>query len=218
MTVWSERSARHTEGMVDAFAKEYLHSDLRDARQALLWKLDGLSEYDARRPMTITGTNLLGLVKHLTMTEALYFGEVFGRAFPPEDLPWTAADAELDADTWATETESRSEVIDRYSRVCAHSDNTIADLSIDTAGHVAHWPRPEVMLFNVMVHVLSETLRHAGHADILREQIDGAVGADPMTATFLERGQDYWATRHAKIERAARNADTAAQQNPRTTG
>jgi hypothetical protein len=152
--------------MIDTFAKEYLHSDLREARRALLWKLDGLSEYDVRRPMTITGTNLLGLVKHLTRTEAQYLGQVFGRAFP-EDLPWAATDAELDADKWATENESRSEVIDRYSRVCAHSDKTISELPIDADGHVAHWPRPDVMLFNIMVHVLSETLRHAGHADIL---------------------------------------------------
>src|SRR4028119_1039072 len=55
-------------------------------REALLWKLDGLSEYDVRRPLTPTGTNLLGLVKHLTITEAWYFGEGFGRPVP-ETMP-----------------------------------------------------------------------------------------------------------------------------------
>src|SRR5512138_823004 len=49
--------------MIDEFAKGYLHERLRFTRQALLWKLDGLSEYDIRRPLTVTGTNLLGLVK-----------------------------------------------------------------------------------------------------------------------------------------------------------
>ena len=72
--------------VIDEFAKEYLHDDLRWIREAMLWKLDGLREYDVRRPLTATGTNLLGLVKHLTVTEARYFGEIFGRPFP-EPLP-----------------------------------------------------------------------------------------------------------------------------------
>src|SRR5215472_7706862 len=72
--------------VIDEFAKEYLHDDVRWIREAVLWKLDGLSECDIRRPMTRTGTNLLGLIKHLATWEARYFGEVFGRPFP-EPLP-----------------------------------------------------------------------------------------------------------------------------------
>jgi hypothetical protein len=68
--------------VIDQFAKEYLHSDLREIREVMLRKLDGLSEYDIRRPLTSTGTNLLGLVKHLSVSESRYFGEVFGRPFP----------------------------------------------------------------------------------------------------------------------------------------
>ncbi len=56
--------------MIDAFAKHYLHSDLREAREVMLWKLDGLSDYDVRLPLTSTGTNLLGLIKHLSIGEA----------------------------------------------------------------------------------------------------------------------------------------------------
>ena len=169
--------------MIDEFAKKYLHNDLRDARATMLWKLEGLGEYDVRRPMTPTGTNLLGLVKHLTITEAWYFGEAFGRPFP-ERLPWQDNDADargddaklaalIDhklqvADMWATQHESRVEIIDRYQRMCAHSDATIAALDIDAPGYVAWWPRPHVKLFNILVGVVSETCRHAGHADILR--------------------------------------------------
>ncbi len=195
--------------MIDDFAKEYLHGDLCEARKTILWKLNGLSEYDARRPMTRTGTNLLGLVKHLTMTEARYFGEVFGRTFA-EELPWAAVDAELDADKWVTVNESRTEVIDRYLRVCQHSDKTISELPIHALGHVPTWPRPEVKLFNIMVHVLTETTRHAGHADILREYIDGKVGFDAVTAGFLERGPEYWEDHCAKIERAAEKSTQPA--------
>jgi hypothetical protein len=116
--------------VIDDFAKEYLHGDLREVRETVLWKLDGLSEYDARRPLTSTGTNLLGLVKHLTITEAQYFGAVFGRPFP-ERLPWWDDDADFGADMWATEAESRAEIVDRYRRVWEHSDTTITALDID---------------------------------------------------------------------------------------
>ena len=67
--------------MIDEFAKEYLHDDLRSIREAMLWKLDGLSEYDVRRPLTPTGTNLLGLIKHVASIELGYFGDTFGRPY-----------------------------------------------------------------------------------------------------------------------------------------
>jgi Protein of unknown function (DUF664) len=192
--------------MIDEFAKEYLHSDLREVREAMLWKLEGLSEYDARRPLTSTGTNLVGLIKHLSITEAWYFGEVFGRPFP-ERLPWWDDDADEGADMWATADETRAEIIDRYRRVWEHSDSTIADLDIDSPGYVPWWPRPEVKLFNILVHVLTETNRHAGHADILREQLDGAIGTGAGRSNLHERDADSWANHRAKIERAAKKAD-----------
>jgi hypothetical protein len=74
--------------MIDDFAKEYLHHKLRKHRDVMLWKLDGLSEYDIRRPLTMTGTNLLGLVKHLSLWESRYLGEVFGRPFPEPTPSW----------------------------------------------------------------------------------------------------------------------------------
>lgn len=191
--------------MIDDFAKDYLHGDLREVREVMLRKLDGLSEYDVRRPLTATGTNLLGLVKHLTVTEARYFGEVFGRPFPEPVLRWDDLERR-GTDLWVTEHETREEITDRYRRAWAHSDATIAALAVDAPGHVPWWPRPDVMLFNVLVHVLTETTRHAGHADILREQLDGAVEMDPEG--MARRGQDaaYWARRHAEIERAAQAA------------
>jgi hypothetical protein len=187
--------------VIDDFAKEYLHGDLRELREAMLWKLDGLSEYDARRPLTATGTNLLGLVKHLTLSESRYFGEVFGRPFP-EPLPrWDDASAR-GADMWATEHEARADIIDRYRGAWAHADATIGALAIDSPGHVPWWPRPDVKLFNVLVHMLTETSRHAGHADILREQLDGSTG---FAAGFTNPRHDaaFWEARRADVERAA---------------
>ena len=183
--------------MIDEFAKEYLHADLREVRAALVDKLDGLDEYDIRRPLTGTGTNLLGLVKHLTLSESRYFGEVFGRPVAEEMPRWDDL-SERGKDMWATEHETRQEIVERYRRVCAHADETIEALTVDAPGYVPWWPRPEVMLFNVLVHMLTETSRHAGHADILREQLDGA------TATAGQRDAEFWAERQAEVERAAK--------------
>jgi hypothetical protein len=188
--------------MDDVFIKEYLHNDLREVRKVMLWKLDGLSEYDIRRPLTSTGTNLLGLVKHLSSTEARYFGDVFGRSFP-EHLTWWDDDAEFEADKWVTADETRADIVERYRRSWAHADATIDASNLDTSGHVPWWPRPNVKLFNIIVHVLIETNRHAGHADILREQIDGAVGTDAGTAAWYDQGSAFWSAHRAKIEDAA---------------
>ena len=207
--------------MIDELAKEYLQSDLRSGRATMLWKLEGLGEYDVRRPLTPSGTNLLGLIKHLTITETWYFGEVFWRPFP-ERLPWRDGESDertddaklgayfdhklLLADMWATEDESRVEIVDQYRRVCGHSNATIAALAIDAPGHVAWWPRPHVKLFNIMVHVLNETNRHAGHADILREQLDGAVGTDAGGTELHGPDPTFWQNHCAEVERAAQAA------------
>ena len=194
--------------MIDDFAKEYLHSDLREIREVVLWKLDGISEYDVRRPLTSTGTNLLGLVKHQALSESRYFGEVFDRPLP-EPLPRWDDTGERGSDMWATEDETREEIIDQYRRVWKHSDATITALNIDSPGHVPWWPRPNVKLFNVLVHVLTETSRHAGHADILREQLDGSTGSSADARP--QRDAAFWEARRAKIERAAKAAASPAR-------
>jgi len=188
--------------MIDDFAKAYLHDNLRWVRESLLLKLEGLSEYDVRRPLTRTGTNLLGLVKHLALSEARYLGEILGRPFP-ESLPRFEDPGYRNHDhLWVTAQETRADVVGFYQRAQQHADATIDALPIDAPGHVSWWPRPEVTLFNVMVHVLTETNRHAGHADILREQLDGAVGDPPATGPD---GTD-WEAHRSRIEEAARAA------------
>lgn len=189
--------------MIDEFAKDNLHGRLRRDREALLWKLDGLSEYDARRPLTATGTNLLGLVKHVATVEARYFGEVFDRP-SPEPLPrWQDYDG---SDQWATEDETRDQITGFYRRTWEHSDATINELPLDAPGHVPWWPEPcpNTNLFAVMVHVLGESIRHAGHADILREGLDGRTG---LRAEYEQQiDEEARAAYCAKIEQAARSA------------
>lgn len=186
-------------------AKTNLHNYLKHERRAVLAKLEGLSEYDVRRPLTMTGTNLLGLVKHLATWEARYLGEVFARPFP-EALPRWDVEAERLADMWATEDESREEIVDRYHRVWAHSDVTVDSIALNDTGRVPWWGDTEVPLFNVLVHLLAETSRHAGHADILREQLDGAVGTDAEAMNDQPHDVTFWAERRKSIEAAARSA------------
>lgn len=194
--------------MDDSAAKANLHNYLKHEREAVLAKLDGLSEYDVRRPLTATGTNLLGLVKHLATWEARYLGEVFDRPFPEPLSRWDVEDERL-ADMWATEHESRADVVHRYRRVWAHSDATVAALDLGSTGRVEWWGDAEVPLFNVLVHVLAETSRHAGHADILREGLDGAVGIDAEAMAVDAHDADFRTRRNAEIEAAARAARAA---------
>jgi len=189
--------------MIADFAKDTLHKRLRRDRDALLWKLDGLSEYDARRPLTATGTNLLGLVKHVANVEARYFGEVFDRP-SPEPLPrWQDHNG---SDLWATEDETRDQIIEFYRRTWEHSDATINELPLDAPGHVPWWPEPDpnTNLFAIMVHVLGESIRHAGHADILREGLDGRTGVRAENERPVD--EEARAAYCAKIEQAARSA------------
>jgi uncharacterized damage-inducible protein DinB len=187
--------------------KDVLHRSLQTARDVLLWKLDGLSERDIRRPLTPTGTNLLGLVKHVASVEAGYLGEVFGRPFP-EPLPWYAPDAEPNADMWATPDESRADIVGLYHRVWAHSDSTIEALPLDASGQVPHWPpeRRDVTLHQVLVHMIAETHRHAGHADIVRELIDGAAGMRPDLDNLAPGDEAWWAAYRRRLEEAAGQA------------
>ena len=177
---------------------------LQTGRDAVVWKLDGLSDYDVRRPLTPTGTNLLGLVKHLACVEFGYFGSTFGRP-AAEPLPWWDDDAEANADMWATPDESRADLIALYRRSWVHADATIAALPLDAVGHVAHWPadRADATLHRILVHVAVETHRHAGHADIVRELIDGGAGLRPGVSNLADGDADWWARYRDRLQRAA---------------
>ncbi len=102
---------------------------------------------------------------------------------------------------WVTERESRTDIITAYQRACENADATIEALPIDAPGYVPWWPRPNVKLLNVMVQLVSETSRHLGHADILREQLDGALGSDPTPLSPQDEAD--WAAHRATVEKAA---------------
>ncbi|MGW4568804.1 DinB family protein [Streptomyces sp. NPDC004561] len=151
--------------------KETLRASLDRHRDAVLWKLDGLDDEQLRRPMTPTGTNLLGLVKHLAAVEYGWFVQTFGGEaepfwFDPYD------------DMRVGPQESTERIVAFYGRARAAADRTIAELPLDTPGRPA-WRDETVSLRWVLVHMVEETARHAGHMDIVRELIDGATGDHP---------------------------------------
>lgn len=186
--------------------KVVLRRYLQTAREAMVWKLDGLSEYDVRRPMTPTGTNLLGLVKHLALVEAGYFGSVFGRPFPEPTPSWD--EAEPNADMWATAEEPREEIIGLYRRVWAHADATFDALELDAVGQVPWWGegRREPTLHTLLTHMIAETNRHAGHADIVRELIDGAAGLRKGVDNLAPVDEAWWVSYRERLEQVAKEA------------
>jgi hypothetical protein len=182
--------------------KAVLQRYLEKERESFVAKLDGLGERDVRRPLTPTGTNLLGLVKHVASVQGDYLGGVFGRPFDVP-MPWFADDAEVNADMWVPADESRAQILELWRRSCEHADATVAALDLDATGEVPWWPPHlrEVTLQRVMVHLLAEVARHAGHADIVRELVDERAGNDD--GNLPEQTRQEWAAYRARVEEAA---------------
>lgn len=174
---------------------------LQQLRDHVVSRLDGLSEYDAHRPLTPSGTTLLGLVKHLATMESGYLGACVGRPRSPE-LPWVADGSIWDgADMWATAAEATPELLGLYRETWTASDAAVGELGPDASAHVAWWPveRRETTLGSLLVRMVQETAHHAGHADIVRELVDGRGGDDAA-----ELGDaTYWSSYVATIQAAA---------------
>lgn len=173
---------------------------LQQARDSLVRSLEGLPEHDVRRPFTPTGTNLLGIVKHLVGVEVGYLVESVGREAPV--LPWNEDGSVWEgADMWARADESREWILGLYRTAWQLSDASIATLPLDAPATVAWWPeeRRVTTFGHVLVRTLTDTAQHAGHADILRELADGQAGRDRD-----EQGDAaQWAEYVARIRAAA---------------
>ena len=153
--------------------KESLQVSLDRHRDVVLWKVDGLSDDQLRRPMTQSGTNLIGLVKHLASVEYGWFCSTFGRE--SDEIPFDEKDPE--ADMRAGPHETTAEILAYYGRARAAADKVIEEVDLDELGRA--WYGDAVSMRWVLIHMIEETARHAGHMDILRELIDGATGDHP---------------------------------------
>jgi hypothetical protein len=106
---------------------------------------------------------------------------------------------------------AREQLVGLYHRVWAHSDAAIDALALDAVGKVPWWPRErrEVTLHRILAHMIAETHRHAGHADIVRELIDGAVGLREGNDNMAPGDQAWWERYRSRLEHAARGAGSA---------
>jgi len=150
--------------------KESLRVALDRHRDAILWKLEGVGDEDLRRPLVPSGTSLLGLVKHLAAVEYGWFCDTFGRQAEP--LPFD--DDDPDADLRVEPEETTAGILAFYGRARATSDRVIDEIGLEETG-MAWFGEPVTMRW-VLIHMVEETARHAGHVDILRELIDGMTG------------------------------------------
>lgn len=180
-----------------AETKRYLDS----LRSAALWKLEGLEPWQMRWPMTQTGTNLLGILKHLGAMEYAYFGIALGR--PGEPLPFMGPDAEPNADMWVTQDETTESVIQFYRRAVAHSDESLAQAAWGDAAHVPWWPTPDVTVGRILMHMLVEVARHVGHMDVLRERLDGRAGMSESNPNLPPADEHSWAQHVEQVRDAA---------------
>lgn len=145
--------------------KETLVDFLDYLRGAVIRKASGLPAATVRRPMVGSGTSLLGLIKHLTRVEIAWFQY----AFAGTDVP-------VLGDDLADDDEPQS-VIDDYQTAITVNNRIVAEAADLTQPAKRKALAPEPMSLRwILVHMIEETGRHAGHADILREQIDGSVG------------------------------------------
>lgn len=145
-------------------------------RATLLLKVDGVSDEDLRRPAVPSGTTLLGLVKHLAYVERWWFRRVFAG----EEVSFAWSDDDPDADFRIEPDDSTVAVLDLYTGECERSREIVRDAGLDEGGrlgtHLRRAHPSEITLRWILVHMIEETARHNGHADILREMIDGVTG------------------------------------------
>ena len=187
--------------------KSELVGRLDRLNHSVLHKLAGLSEYDLRRPMTPTATNLLGLTFHLAAQLAEYFGETFGRPFPREEEFYyrTDVDADQQDDIWVRPDATSDWVVGLYRAAWAHAQETFAALDVDAPGQIPTRPYAKVTLGEMRVHMVDEVARHAGHMDIVRELIDGAIGRYAGDGAIDD---DYdWVAYRQRVQAGARSAE-----------
>jgi uncharacterized damage-inducible protein DinB len=151
--------------MLSAFLDRY--------RETMVWKLDGLSKEQASKQLVPSASTLLGLVKHLAYVERWWFQMNF--AGEPVLFPWPEDEPDQDIDFRVVPTDTIESISALYEQECARSREIVAGASVDDLGKGFGDVEPRSLRW-ILIHMIEETARHAGHMDILRELTDGAIG------------------------------------------
>lgn len=160
----------------DRDERETLIAFLDKYRETVLLKLDGLNREQLGRRLLHSRTTLLGLVKHLILVEQWWFATVIAGEPEPNEDP-----GDPNAEWLITDNDNPEQIVAAYRAACAHSDEIVRaastlDLRVPDDTHVPERHRSDKTVRWILVHMLEETARHAGHADILRKLIDGQTG------------------------------------------
>jgi len=195
----ADRNDDETTARSQRTEESLLHKHLEDVRDALIWKVEGLDEEARRRPMTPTGTNLIGVVKHMTWIEGWYLCEFFGRERPRLEWEWDPdASWGHHSHMYAKPEETTGDLIAAYRATNTAADRAIEELGLDAVGQ--HWSGEPVSLRSMVLAVLVDTARHAGHSDIMRELIDGGTGDRDSPSGFYGReDEEYRSTYLARV-------------------
>lgn len=183
-------------------SSQRLRDYLNEARNNVLWKCEALSEQLARRPMTPTGTHMLGVVYHLAITEYGYFGQCLGRVPNDEQVLKALQSDNSQADFLPPADYSVQDILGLYRKSIAFSEQAINDLAFDTAAIVPWWTaHRHSTLEHLVVHMIAETSRHAGQLDVIRELLDGQVGLRAQATNIPGWSKAQWQAQYEDLQR-----------------
>jgi len=207
--LFAEQPADYTRHMKNS--KELLREYLNDARNAVIYKAQGLSDHLARKPLTPTGTHVLGVVHHLAITEYGYFGQCLGREINNPYVQELMDSDDPQADFLPPAHFTAGDIIDFYQQAVAFCEQSIASLPLDAPAEVPWWiRRRHTTLEQLMIHMIAETSRHAGHLDIVREQLDGFTGLRPEAPNLPPYSTTQWEQQYTKINQLSQTLDAGS--------
>lgn len=184
-----------------------LREYLNDAREAILWKCEGLSDAQARKPLTPTGTHVMGLLLHLALTESQYFISCLGREIENPIIRGIINAEDAQGAFLPPPKLTLVDVVKIYRETTAAADAVLDELELDSPAVVQWWIKHRhTTVERLLVHMIAESHRHAGHLDIVREQLDGFVGLRPSAPNIPDLTPAQWEEQRHRLKELADGA------------
>lgn len=184
-----------------------LREYLNDAREAVLWKCEGLSDAQARTPLTPTGTHVMGLLLHLAVTESRYFISCLGRDIENPVIRGVVESEDPQADFLPPPDMTLADAVELYREATVAADAVLDELELNSPAVVPWWIKHRhSAVERLLVHMIAESHRHAGHLDIVREQLDGFVGLRPSAPNIPGFTPGQWEEQRLRMKELADGA------------
>ncbi|WP_186313492.1 DinB family protein [Paenarthrobacter nicotinovorans] len=181
-----------------------LREYLNDAREAILWKCEGLSDAQARTPLTPTGTHVMGLLLHLAVTESQYFISCLGREIENAVIRHVIEAEDAQADFLPPPGMTLEDAVRIYRQTIVAVDAVLDEVELNSPAVVEWWIKHRhTTVERLLVHMIAESHRHAGHLDIVREQLDGFVGLRPSAPNIPDLTPDQWEEQNLRLKELA---------------